>query len=168
MNLWQQLFDAVKTRMQLIRVVNGFETEVGACAFTWRDLSRSPWREAEMEVSLGAFNLRDASRLTHNGSDSYGNVINCHVHEVEFEVNGACLAGKISPPENHARRMICDIDRAIGIDTKWTIDGVKLAVDTQAGSDQIEVAHSGDRIIQIRKTFKIFYRTGRFSPASAS
>lgn len=153
--------------MQLIRVVNGFETEIGACAFTWRDLSRSPWSESELSTSLGAFNLRDFQRTTGNGSDAYGKLINCHVHELEIEINGACLAGKISPPDNHARRMVCDIDRAIGIDTKWTIDGVKLAMDTQPGSDQIEVAHSGDRIIQVRKTFKIFFRTGRFSPESA-
>lgn len=158
-SLWQRVFDAVKFRMQEIRTANGYETNVGAKCFAWRDLSRTPFTEAELSESLGGFILRDASRRTESGR-----VINTHDHTLQFEMVGACFASASSPPDNFARRMLCDVDRAIGQDIKWTVEGTPLARDTQPGEDVIEAAHAGERLVVVRKTFTVNFRTQRFDP----
>lgn len=158
-SLWQRLFDAVKVRMQSIHTANGYETTIGACCFAWRDLSRSPFTEAELEERLGGFAIRDPNRRTESGR-----VINTHDHTLTIEMVGVCFASANSPPDNFARRMLSDIDRAIGQDIKWTVNGTILARDTQPGEDVIESAHAGDRLVVVRKTFTINFRTGRFDP----
>lgn len=158
-SLWQRLFDAVKVRMQGIHTANGYETTVGAKMFAWRDLGRSPFSEAELATSLGGFCIKDANRKTEPGL-----VINKHDHTLQIEMLGACFASASSPPDNYARRMLCDIDKAIGVDLKWTVDGTMLARDTIAGEDVIEAAHAGDRLVVVRKTFTIIFRTARFDP----
>lgn len=155
-SLWQQLFDAVKTRFQFIRVVNGYETEVGAHCLTWRDLQTSPIQASEFPCIM----LRDPKRETMRES----RVINAHDHELTIEVYAASRAADSSPPDNFARRILADLDKAIGEDIKWTINDVQLARDTIPGTDEIEAAHAGDRIVGVKKTFTILFRTGRFNP----
>lgn len=156
---WQQLIDAVKARFQLIRVVNGYESEVGAHIFSWRDLSASPFQPQE----LPAICIRDPKRET----TTEARVINAHYHELTIEVLAASCATGSSPPENFARRILSDIDQAIGVDRQWTINGSKLAIDTLPVSDEIESVHVGDRIVGVKKTFTIIFRTGRFDPYTA-
>lgn len=145
--------------MQEIRTANGYETDIGAKMFAWRDLNRTPFTEPELRESLGGFCLKDANRRTEAGL-----VINKHDHTLQMEMVGACFAAASSPPDNFARRMLCDIDRALGLDLKWTVNGTMLARDTQAGEDVIEAAHTGERLVVVRKTFTIIFRTGRFDP----
>lgn len=158
-SLWQQLFDAVKDRFKTIHTNNGYETDVGTKFFAWRDLGRTPFTREELSESLGGFMLRDPNRRT-----EHGQIINTHEHTLTIEVIGACFAAASSPPENFARRMLCDLDKAIGVDIKWTVNEVALARDTVAGEDVIEVAHAGERLVQVRKTFTILFRTARFNP----
>ena len=154
-SLWQRLFDAVKVRMQAIHTANGYETDLGTHGFTWRDLSRSPFTESECPC----FMIRDPRRE----SNSEG-LINSHDHRLTIEMLAVAYASASSPPDNFARRMLCDIDRAIGVDRQWSIDGVKLARDTVPGEDAIESIHAGDRMIAVRKTFTINFRTRIFDP----
>ena len=158
-SLWQRLFNAVKERLQTIHVNNGYETNIGTRCFAWRDLNRTPFTAEEFTESIGGMMLRDARRETEAGL-----VINKHDHKLAIEVVAACFASASSPPDNFARKMLADLDRCIGQDIKWTIGGTMLARDTQAGQDEIEAAHAGDRLVVVRKTFTIIFRTGRFDP----
>lgn len=152
---WQRLFDAVKVRMQSIHTANGYETDLGTHAFTWRDLGRSPFTAAEAPC----FMIRDPRRETNSDG-----VINAHDHRLSIEMIAVAYAGESSPPDNFARRMLSDIDQAIGVDRQWSVDGVALARDTVPGEDAIEGVHAADRMIVVRKTFTILFRTRRFNP----
>ena len=83
-NLWQQLFDAVKTRFQRIYIVNGFQTDVGAHCFSWRDLNTSPIQDSEFPCIM----VRDVKRETLRE----GRVINAHDHELTIEVYAGAKA----------------------------------------------------------------------------
>jgi hypothetical protein len=154
--MWQRLFDAVKVRMQGIYVVNGYETDIGAHCFTWRDLTKHPLTEAECPCIA----LRDPTRDTSPQSS----VITAHDHTLTIEVAAAAIGSVQAPPDNLARRILCDIDKAIGQDRQWTVDGVKLARDTLPGQDRLETAHVGDRIVGVTKTFTIIFRTRQWDP----
>jgi hypothetical protein len=93
-----------------------------------------------------------------------GRVINAHDHELTIEVYAGAKASGSSPPDNFARRILADLDQAIGEDIRWTINGVMLARDTIPGSDEIETVHAGDRTVGVKKTFTILFRTRRFDP----
>ena len=155
-NLWQQLFDAVKTRFQRIYIVNGFQTDVGAHCFSWRDLNTSPIQDSEFPCIM----VRDVKRETLRE----GRVINAHDHELTIEVYAGAKASGSSPPDNFARRILADLDQAIAEDIRWTISGVMLARDTIPGTDEIETVHAGDRTVGVKKTFTIQFRTRRFDP----
>lgn len=155
-SLWQQLFDAVKVRFQRIYVSNGFETNVGQHCLTWRDLQTNPIQPSEFPC----ITLRDVKRETMRES----RVINSHDHELTIEVYAGAKASDSSPPDNFARRILADLDKAIGEDLKWTVGEVKLALDTIPGTDEIEAVHTGDRIVGVKKTFTIRFRTRRFDP----
>jgi hypothetical protein len=158
-SLWQRLFNAVKERMQTIHVNNGYETNIGTKCFAWRDLNRTPFTEAELQENVGAVVVRDPSRKTEQGK-----VINTHDHTLTIEVLAVRFATASSPPDNYARKMLSDIDKAIGVDRLWTVDGVAMARDTIALEDSIDAVHAGDRLIAVRKTFNIIFRTQRFDP----
>ena len=154
-SLWQQLFDAVKVRFQNIHTANGYETDIGTQAYTWRDLSKAPFSEDEAPC----FMIRDPRRET-----TVETVITGHDHRLTIEVFAVATATGSSPPDNFARRMLSDLDKAIGVDRQWTVGGVKLARETLPGEDVLEAVHAGDRLIAVRKTFTINFRTRAFNP----
>lgn len=153
--LWQRLFDAVKVRFQAIHTNNGYQTDVGQKCFAWRDLNKSPFTLDDAPCIM----VRDPNRET-----SVLGVITAHDHTLTIEVYACAMAPDSSPPDNFARLILCDLDQAIGVDRQWTVDGVKLARDTLPGSDAMETVHTGDRIIGVRKTFTIIFRTRAFDP----
>lgn len=155
-SIWQQIFDAVKFRFQEIRINNGYETEIGAHAFSWRDLDASPMHENE----LPGFSLRDLSR----SYEPEAQTINRHHFLLRFEVKAESVAVVSSPVDKHARRMISDLDKSLGVDRQWEIGGVKLAKDTLPDTDTIETVHRGELIVRVTKTFGIRYQNLFFNP----
>ena len=154
-SLWQRLFDSVKVRLQGILIANGYETDIGTHCFAWRDLSKSPFTEAEMPCCAVRDLTRDSSVLS---------VITAHDHTLTIEVSAMAMASLETPPDNFARRILSDIDKAIGVDRQWEVDGVKLGRDTLPGNDKMETVHSGDRIVGVTKTFTIIFRTRAWDP----
>lgn len=158
---WQKLIDAVHRRMQTITVANGYETGIGEHCFLWRDLNAKPVTAEEQHV----ISIRDTRRESGVGGDWAK--LNKHQHNLTVEIHGVASAGFSSPPDVFARKMIADIDKAIHADRYWTVEGVKLALETLPVEDAMEVSHSGDRIIGIRKTIQIIFTTALFNPYEA-
>lgn len=155
-SIHQKIFNAVKTRFQGIRIDGGYETEIGAHAFAWRDFIHSPLAPEEMP----GFSLKDR-QVEPSGRPE---TITRHYHEISFEVQAMASATTSSPPDNHARRIIADLTKAIGVDRKWTTDSVAIAIDTEPGNAGIESVHLGDRVVFIRYEFTVRFRTGIFDP----
>lgn len=161
-SLWQRLFNAVKERFQEIRVPNGYQSNIGAQCFAWRDLSRSPFTAADLAESIGGFTIKDTRR--ESGVGGQWAKLGRHEHRLTIEISAASFASATSPPDNFARTMLADMDRCIGRDRYWEIAGVKLARETLPVEDVIEVAHAGDRLVIVRKTFTIVFVTALFDP----
>lgn len=148
----QLLFNEVKIRFTAIRTANGYQTDIGARCFTWRDTRATPFEEQE----LPCFAIRDPDCETHQRVSLH------HDHTLVIEVHAAATG---APPDNWARHILADLDRAIGMDRQWANPaGRKLAKDTLPGTDAIEIIHASKRIVGVRKTFQIEYRTQRFDP----
>lgn len=158
--MWQQLFDAVKVRFQSITTANGYQTNIGAKVFAWRDTQRSPFTQEESPCCT----IRDLSRKHDQDSDT----VQRHYWQLSMEVVACASAVLQAPPDNLARAMIADMDRALGLAAaggrKFNVNGVDLALDTLLEEDAMEAVHSGDRFVVVRKTFTIRFRTGAFSP----
>lgn len=161
-SMWQQLFDALKVRLQSIRVANGYQTDIGENVMAWRDLSKNPFTQQESPCCT----VRDTQRSREVDADT----IQAHYFQLSVEIVACAAAAFSSPPDNLARAIIADIDRALGLEAaggrRFTVNGVNLALDTLLGEDTIEAVHSGDRFVVIRKTFTIRFRTGLFRPDS--
>lgn len=159
-SMWQQLFDAVKVRFQSITTANGYQTNIGAKVFSWRDTSRSPFTQEESPCCT----IRDLRRTRENDADT----ITRHYFQLSFEVVACASAVFSSPPDNLARAILSDIDRALGLEAdggrKFEVNGVKLALDVLLDEDALEAVHSGDRFVVVRKTFTIRFRTALFNP----
>ena len=151
-NVWQQIFDAVKVRFSAITIDNGYETSIGSHCFPWRDLTKSPLAAAEMP----GFCYRDPTR--NYAPDTVP--LNKHGFILDLEVMAVTTADASSPVDNHARRIAADIHKAIGVDRRWSA----LAEDTLPVSDELQTEHLGDRIVGATVRFQIVFRTQRFDP----
>ena len=153
-SLREQLVQAIRARFQTIRTVNGYATDIGAHCFTWRDLEKNPFTADEISDG-GAFTLRDPSCTTSTKT--------CTKHDHELTIE--CVAvTKGAPPDTWGRRICADLHKAIGVDRKWRVDGVDLAIDTLPGDDKIDVGHYGDRVAAVLKTFTVKFRTDSYDP----
>lgn len=149
----QQLWEAIRDRLRTIRTAAGYETDIGARFFAWRDLTNSPLDEIK---DLGpCFAMRDPD------CDTEQRISGRMDHTLTFEVQGAVWG---TPPDNLARSALADIEKCIGVDRQWTINDVKLALDTRLIRDRIAVVHLGGRFAVVSKTFEVIFRTASFNP----
>ena len=158
-SLRQQLWEAIRDRLRTIRQAAGYETEMGARFFAWRDLANSPLDEIK---SLGpCFAMRDPETTTEQ------RVSNRMDHTLTVEVQGAVWG---TAPDDIARSALADIEKCIGVDRQWTMPDiattlpVKLALDTRLVSDKINVVHLSEKFAVVTKTFEVIFRTSSFNP----
>lgn len=154
-SLRQQLWEAIRDRLRTIRTAAGYETEIGARFFAWRDLANSPLDEIK---DLGpCFTMKDSACETEQ------RVSNRMDHVLKLEIQGAVWG---TPPDNAARSAIADIEKCLGVDRQWSINDVKLALDTRLVSDQINVVHLGEKFAVVTKIIEVDFRTASFNPYS--
>ena len=163
-SLRQQLWEAVRDRLRTIRRAAGYETEMGARFFAWRDLVNAPLDEIKPTTNPeqnGCFSMRDPDCETEQ------KVSNRMDHVLTIEVQGAVWG---TPPDDVARQCLADIEKCIGVDRQWTIPNidtgieVKLALDTRLVSDKINIVHAVERYCVVTKTFQVIFRTASFNP----
>lgn len=148
----------MRDRLRTIRRAAGYETEMGARFFAWRDLANSPLdeiKDASSPEQNGCYAMRDPDCETEQ------KVSNRMDHTLTFEIQGAVWG---TPPDDIARQALADIEKCIGVDRQWTIGAVKLALDTRLVSDKINVVHLDLRYAVVTKTVHVIFRTVSFNP----
>lgn len=145
----QSIIDAIKGRLQAIRIAGGYETDLGLQVHVWRDTATSPFTPEEL--TPGALNLRDPKRQTEQ------QLVDHHHHTLTINIELAVAGGTEAQT---VRKMLADLDKAIGVDRKWG----GLAFDTDPGDDQILVAQNGATITGASYHFTVLFRTRSFDP----
>jgi len=165
-SLRQLLWETVRDRLRTIRRAAGYNTEMGARFYSWRDLANSPLDQIKPDINPeqnGCFSMRDADCETEQ------KVSNRMDHLLTIEVQGAVWG---TPPDDVARQALADIEKCIGVDRQWTVPDlnqlggpdVKLALDTRLVSDKINIVQAEERYCVVTKTFHVIFRTSSFNP----
>lgn len=161
------LWETVRDRLRSIRRAAGYQTEMGARFYAWRDLANSPLDEIKPTSTdvTGCFSMRDPECSTEQ------KVSGRMDHTLTLEIQGAVWG---TPPEDLARMALADIEKCLGVDRQWSVPDpngvggpdVKLAMDTHLVSDRINVVHMQERYAVITKTVHLIFRTAMFNPYS--
>ena len=140
----QSILNAIKTRLQSITVVNGYETDIGSNVNMWHTTDFQ-------ETELPAIDLRDPAEEVETRG---GNHICTLTIEIEAKVSG-------SASDITMRDIIADIIKAVGTDP--TFGG--LTQDTKpVSNDSLGFGQNSKKIASIVMTFEARYITKKFSP----
>lgn len=136
----QQIITKIDTRLKTILITNGYETDIGANVFDWR-------AESLEEDDLPALIYRDVQCLTEISTlyPSFNN-----------QMTVILLAVVTSDtPMTTIRKIIGDIDKAIGTDDRW--DGLVLL--TQRTGDESGVEIEEKKYAGCQMTMMVTFRT---------
>ncbi|HWQ36955.1 MAG TPA: hypothetical protein VNQ79_29255 [Blastocatellia bacterium] len=141
----QQLVDAVVARMQTISVAGGYETDLGARVADW------PRRFHEDELpALGVYDLQQQDEKENIGSRRT-------VHRLPVQIR---IFISSDTPARELRRMIGDVERAIGADQRWG----GLAVSTWPRQSGYVIPREAFEIAAAAVEVEIEYLTETFNP----
>ncbi|MFA6148662.1 MAG: hypothetical protein WC899_10690 [bacterium] len=141
----QEIVDAIRARVALIRTANGYDTDLGAHVFEWKVTAFS-------EGELPGLCFRDTEQTV---AELTGGVRNASL-TVEFILGAA--AGTATP--SIVRQGIGDVVRAIDSDPTWG----GLAWDTAIQSDEMFMDHDGKLTGLAKVTAIVKYQTLRAVP----
>ena len=139
----QQIVTAIDTRLKLITITNGYETNAGNNVYEWRS-------SAMIESELPGLIYRDTQ-------ETEALSIGYQVHTLTIEIEGY-VVGNAAPA--NLRKLIADVIKAIGVDSLWSA----LAEDTRSVEETIQVEQEERRIAGTRIKIEVDYRTGIFNP----
>lgn len=142
----ETLIQNIITQLETISVANGYETNIGANVFEWRE---TPLQESE----LNCITVRDTNNSTEIA-------IQKHEHTLNLDVE---IFAKNSTPQL-MRKAIADVVKCIGVEAKkatpFTVaQSVKPVSDEVIENDQEKVSFSG-----ILLKFEIEYVTDPWDP----
>jgi hypothetical protein len=164
----QRLIDAVKTRFKTISVANGYQTDIGSNVFVWRNLERDPLNENESQL-LNISDWKEINEPKISGRSDHHKTLFLHI-EAE------CVVA-VTEADSVGRKIIADIEKCLGVDIKWATtpgDITKalafntLPVDTNEGTNLLEVEQRDRVIVSVKYQVKIEYRNPRWDPFTAS
>lgn len=120
----QEIVDAIKSRLQSIRVANGYGTDLGAHVFEWKVT-------AFADSELPGVCFRDTEQTVAELTGGFRNV-SLTIEFILGAASGATTAGMV-------RQGIGDVVRAIDSDPTWG----GLAWDTAIQTDEMFMDHDG-------------------------
>lgn len=116
----QQIVDAIKTRFQGITIANGYNSNLGSNVFEWRVTNLN-------NTEFPACVYRDVTNIRQEGAiGSFRWALNI---EIQLITDGGTSAAEI-------RKIIADVYKAIGTDSKWS--GIAVTTE-QPESDEMDV-----------------------------
>ncbi len=142
----QLIINAIDSRLKLITIANGYETNIGGKVFEWRAVPVE-------EIDLPCIIYRDLSSVNSVLTIGIGGY---HESNLNIEVEVICAAGSVTP--STIRKMLADVIKAIGVDATWS----GLASSTDPVSDAITIEQNEKIIGGANITFTITYRTKRW------
>jgi hypothetical protein len=147
----QKIVDAVIARMGLIRVANGYQTEIGARVEDWpQRFDERELKEQPSKAVLGVYDLPDA--VSKESLHSTGATHRLRM-QVRIFITGAT-------PARELRKMIGDVVAAVGKDLTWGY----LARDTEPGSEGFVVPNDAMEVAGAAVEFIVVYNTATFDP----
>jgi len=151
----QKIVDAVVTRFKTILVAGGYETNLGQKVFVWRDTREDadPFGDTE----LPALNIRDTKCETQYSAIATQR----HQHRLTVEVELWTITATV---HTQVRKLIADIHKAIGVDRRWEVAGMKLADNTEPFQDEMGTEHKGKLKGGALFKFIVVYSTRAWDP----
>jgi len=134
-------------RFTAINKTGGYHTDIGGRVFAARP---SPFQQTE----LPALNLWDMESST----QQFASGVQQHTLKVSTYIlaNGNDVAAYIRLVES-------DLAKAIGVDRRWTVSGVQLAIDTRPKGNLYEIDNETKRVTgAVKYDVEIIYRTPSF------
>lgn len=136
----QRIIDAIDERFKLIRIVNGYNTDLGNSVYQWKAVS--------YEVAdLPLIEYRDLTNESVIGPNP------THDHKLNIEAEIVASAGNTTAAQ--IRKMIADVKEAIGTDLRWG----GLAITTEPVNDLMVIEQNEKIIGGVKINFAIIYRT---------
>ena len=145
----QQIVEAVKARFATILSTAGFQTNLGSNLTVW---NTTPIMNRELE----GIALRDTD-------DKYEDKISRHTDHT-LRIDAEFHAKRGAATDVYLRNGIADINRAIGVDTKWS----GLALNTKILGDQLIIDKTDKTIGGVQVQIEIESRTARYNQFSQS
>jgi len=140
---WQNIVDALETRLKTISTDIGYHNDVDNIVYTWRS---APFQTAEMP----GINIRD---LNDDVVEEYLGNPNLTYHRLTIEIDLACTTSAI------ARSMIADTCKAINTDR--TLSG--YCIDIEYDGAEILTNEQNENVITgARVTVGVIYQTEKF------
>jgi hypothetical protein len=135
----QAFVDGMIVRLSDISIANGYNTDV---------VSVDEWRfQAFNARELPAVVLRDLKDTHETANKSTRQQIN----HLKMEIEGAIGPGQYL--ERNARKLMADIEKAIGLDREWG----GLAIDTTLDTSHLAISETEMRIAGVVVEFTIHY-----------
>lgn len=135
----QQIISALDARLKAILITGGYETDIGENVFDWR-------AESLEEDDLPALIYRDVS--VESGVDTMASFF----HRMVVNI---LVAVQSSTPMTEIRKIIADIDKAIGVDHTYG----NLALMTERISDESGVEIDEKKFAGCQIVYAITFRT---------
>jgi hypothetical protein len=156
----EQIVELIRERFETILTANGYETDLGANVFIWRDTNAAPPAASELPL-LNFRDVREETEPKVSGRTDHHHTL---FGEAEI-VAGTTSAGGNTDAAKQVRKCISDVLEAIRSDTRWTdADGSMLAFQTWPMDNEMVVDQSGRTIGGAKVRFKVEYRTQRWNP----
>jgi hypothetical protein len=147
----QKIVAAVIARMQTIRMVNGYQTEIGARVEDWaRRFDEEELKAQPSKAILGVYDLPD--EVGKDGKHAIGETHRLRM-QVRIFITGSTLATEL-------RKMIGDVVAAIGKDILWGY----LAMDTEPSTEGFVVPNAAMEVAGAAVEFIVVYATATFDP----
>ncbi len=135
----QQILSAIDTRLKAILVASGYATDIGTNVHDWKV---DPIEEDDLPILL----YRDISVATEIVN------FNCFAHRMTVNIS---VAVTNSTPMTEIRKLIADLDKAIGVDETWG----GLALFTIRIGDESSVEIGEKKFAGCQVNFEVTFRT---------
>ena len=138
----QQIMTAIDTRLKLITVTNGYETNAGNNVYEFWDVALE---DDELPAIIWRDGAEDSDLLVNTTQDRTLTV------ELILQTLGATAPAIL-------RKLIADVEKAILVDNTW--GGLVIFTSVMNVIDTFDVEHKDRRIGACRTRFTVLYRTG--------
>jgi hypothetical protein len=141
----QEILDQIAARLKTIKKNAGYETDLGNNVYDWR---LNPWDSSTMPGVM----YRDEEESIED------DLTRTHMVTMELSVEAVGLGTAQISSAELARKMLADIVKAFGTDTKWTKSGVQLATRTLYRGSKMGVVQKDLTAVAVIARFSIQYR----------
>lgn len=155
----QQLVDAAKARMALIKKADGYFTDAGNHVDEHREAALLP---GAIGAGFEHLNVRDLPE-TYDSEGTAG-PLGCWNRELTIGITATATSGKTDDAMTHLGKLVADVIKAVGVDDTW--GGIALLTAVDPGKPEGE--QDEKKVASQTVLLKIQYRTAPWSSNSTA